>query len=115
MINSMKSIMLVNAGIEFDKKEIAEKEILNQFDNVKKGEFSDDEINYALKSLINDYKNIADSLSSMASYDLTNNISGIDFTPEEMIEQLKKVTKSDIVKAAGEVMLDTVFFLKGNK
>ena len=35
-------------------------------------------------------------------------------TPEEYAEEIRKVDKQDVVRAAKTIMLDTVFMLKSN-
>ena len=38
-----------------------------------------------------------------------------EFTKEEMIDNIKKVTKNDIIKVSKKLKLESVYFLEGDK
>ena len=78
---------------------------------MKKGEFTDEEMNNSLLSLVNAAKSMNDSAASLASWYLKQNILGTNYSPEEEIEHLRAVTKDDIIKAASSLTLDTVYVL----
>lgn len=113
MMFRQKGIMFVQSGIESYNEEKAKEAILAQLEDIKNGKFSDDDIASSVKSLEDGFRSISDSSESVASW-FTSQICDAEFLyPEDFIEQFKKVTREDIVEAAKEVTLDTVFMLEG--
>ena len=108
-----KGIMLVESGVESKNIERAKEEILNQLDEVKKGNFTQDDISNIKKSLSNMYRTIGDYLSSIESFYLSQIFDERKFSTDEFIEKLERVTKEEIVDAANKIYLDTVYTLVG--
>ncbi len=113
MMFRQKGVMLVQSGIESYNEEKAKNAILDQLEDIKKGNFSDDDIASSVKSLEDGFRSVSDSAESVASW-FTSQVCSKEFLyPEDFIEQFKKVTREDIIEAAKEVTLDTVFMLEG--
>jgi len=106
-------IMLVDSGVEFDKKEAAEAEILNQLEIMRNGEFTDEEFAAARLSLVSAMEAAGDSLGVLEGYYFNQIFIGGDRTPAQEIEDISKITREDVMEAARCVTLDTVYFLKG--
>ena len=113
LIDKLKGIMLINSGIEFDKFDEAKDEIFHQLEEVKQGNITDDELNFAKKSIISDYTAMLDSPGDLEGFYLGNIISGSDLSPEETAELITYVTKEDVVRVANSVECDLIYFLKG--
>ncbi len=108
-----KGVMLVQSGIESYNEEKAKVAILEQLENIKHGEFSDDDIASSVKSLEDGFRGFSDSAEAVATW-VTSQICAKEFLyPDDFIEQFKKVTRKDIIEAAKQVTLDTVFMLEG--
>ena len=113
VLEKYKGMMTVNAGIEPKNYQKAYDEILAQLDEIKKGNISEYELESSIITIVNMYKSYYDDQRAMASFCLSNEIMGIKTDLEEMIEKIKAVTVDDVVRAAGHVQTDTVYFLKG--
>lgn len=113
MIMKQKGIMIVSSGIEFSNYDKAKDEILYQLQEVRDGNISDDELQYAKAGLLSDLKAIVDSAPSLESFYIGNIVSGLDITPEEYSSAIENVTKNDVIKVANSVALDLIYFLKG--
>ncbi len=108
-----KGVMLVQSGIESYNEEKAKNAILEQLEDIKNGNFSDDDIASSVKSLEDGFRSVSDSAESVANW-FTSQICSNEFLyPEDFIEQFKNVTREDIIEAAKAVTLDTVFMLEG--
>ena len=105
--------MFVQSGVEKENIEKAKKEILNQLEEVKKGNFSDDDISAIKKSLSNSYKTVNDYLSSLETFYSAQVFDEKIVTPEETIEKINAVTKDQIVEVANKITLDTIYTLVG--
>ncbi len=110
-----KGVMIVSSGIEFDKFESAKSEILAQLGAVKTGNFTEDELSAAKRSLAGDYRSLSDSPGALESYYLDQALIGPDCTPEELAQQIEQVTRQQVINVAKGVELDAVYFLRGTK
>ncbi len=110
-----KGIMMVQSGVERKNIDKAKKEILNQLEEIKKGNFTENELDDTKRSLANSYRTIGDFLSGLESFYLSQVFDDEFFTPEYFVDATYKVTKEQIVKAANMIKLDTVYALVGNE
>ena len=108
-----KGIMLVQSGIESFNEEKAKQAILQQLEDVKNGSFTQDDIDFSVKALEDSFKSVTDSPEALDYWFMSQCVSGSYKYPEEFIEEFKKVTREDIIAAAQDVTLDTVFMLEG--
>ena len=79
---------------------------------MKKGKFTDEDISNVKEELINSLESIEEDEDRMINYTLTSEILEMDDI-KTRIETIKKVKKSDIVKACKKIHMDTVFLLEG--
>ena len=113
MMYRYKGVMIVQSGIEGYNEEKAKDAILQQLEDIKKGNFTDEDLEASVKALEDGFRSVSDSAESVAAW-FTSQVCSKDFLyPEDFIEQFKKVTREDVIKAAQSVTLDTVFMLEG--
>ena len=106
-----KGLITVDSGVEFENAEKAEKEILNQLEIVKKGEFSDFEFESSIKSICDSLNGYNDSQNALDLwYALKVNNDNL-YSPEDIAEKVKKITREDVIYAAKGVKLHTVYKL----
>lgn len=108
-----KGIMFVQSGIESFNEEKAKEAILQQLEDIKNGNFSDESVEASVKALEDSFKSVTDGPEALDSWFMSQCVSGAYKYPEDFIAGFKKVTREDIIKAAQEVTLDTVFMLEG--
>ena len=108
-----KGVMFVQSGIESYNEEKAKNAILQQLEDIKNGDFKDSDVEASVKALEDSFKSVSDSPEALDSWFMSQCVSGEYKYPEEFIEEFKKVTREDIIKAAQDVTLDTVFMLEG--
>lgn len=115
MTDKFRGIMLVSSGIEFVNFEKAKTEIAKQLENIKNGEFTDEEFTVSKKFLVNNYRSIKDSAFSIKDYYRGQCFCGNKDSIDEAISKIESVTKEDVIRALSGVSLDTVYFLKGKE
>ncbi len=108
-----KGVMFVQSGIESFNEEQAKNAILQQLDDIKNGSFTDEDIEASVKALEDGFKSVTDSPEALDSWFMSQCVSGAYKYPEDFIDGFKNVTREDIIKAAQDVTLDTVFMLEG--
>lgn len=107
----IKGVLTVDSGVEAQNAEKAQKEILNQLDIVKRGEFTDEEFESSIKSICDSVKTYSDSLSALDLWYALKVHNNTIYSPEEMAEKIAAVTREDVIKAANGVKLHTVYKL----
>ena len=113
IINQRNGIMKVASGIEFKNKDIAEKAILDQLEQIKNGNITDEEFESAKKSIRNGYLQIYDSAESMETWTFYRGLCQNNATPMDECEKINTATIDDIKSVAQKMTLDTVYFLNG--
>lgn len=108
-----KGIMFAQAGIDFENYQKTLDAILKQYDDIKNGEFSDEEFNNSKAAIINALLSYKDDISLIALYYSSKFGSGETISIDEACEKVKAVKKEQIVPVAKKTVLDTVYFLCG--
>jgi predicted Zn-dependent peptidase len=108
---NLKGIIYVSSGIDTQSKEAARAEVLAQLDELRAGRITPAELDAALLSMTNTFRQIEDSPYSILSFCSGRALLGLDCSPENFIKKIKRVTLEDIKKAAGKITLKSDFFL----
>ena len=108
-----KGLLFASAGINFDKFDAAKDEMLAQLEALKNGEITDEELAACKNRVASALRGICDSPDSLESFYTDELVLGLFCEPEEMAALVEDVTKEEIVAVAQGVVLDAVYFLKG--
>ena len=110
-----KGILYVNSGVEFANVKRAEDEILRQLEEIRGGNFTDEELSETKMMIADSFRTVNDSPASMETWYLGQLFSHSEASPEEEAARLNQVTREQIQKAAAGVTLDTIYVLKGEE
>jgi predicted Zn-dependent peptidase len=110
-LEKIKGLMIIASGIEFENFNRAFDIINRQIDDLKQGSISDTEFNATRKAIINSLREASDDPFATISLYLDGIISKNIDDIGEMISKIEAVQKTDVVKAAQKLKLDTVYFL----
>lgn len=111
--NDKKGTMLVDSGVELANVEKARDEIIKQLDDIKSGNFTEDELNNSVLSIINSLNGVSDTPSSLINWYFSRYCQGEIIEPEEEIKRIKVVSKEQVIDAAKTFKLDTVYIVTG--
>ena len=112
--NSARGALFVTTGIDRENYELAERAIAEQIDLICEGQISETELNCAKKSIINVYSAVCDSPSAIERFYLGRLVNGIDVDIPTFLENIEKLTASDVAAAAKKLKPHTVYFLSGD-
>lgn len=107
-----KSNIFINCGIEIGNYEKALDLIRQQINDMKVGNFTDDDIKNAKIGIIASIKMIDDEQDTGISYYFGQEISDERLDIEDYISKVQNVNKQDIIDIANKVSINTVYFLK---
>jgi len=113
LLDGVKGLLIVSAGIAAEDREKAEKAILKQIEDLKQGNITESELKSAKAAALNAYKEITDSPSSVIGWYSTRRGLGLSLTPEQMAAKIESTTAEDIARAAKDIMPDTFYMLEG--
>lgn len=114
-IEAFKGVMLVSAGIEFDRYQTAKDEILRQLELCRDGQITDDELESARRYLLSELAMANDSPGRLDDFYVGRAVAGLDGTMDALSSALRGVTKSEVAEAARRLRLDTIYFLEGEQ
>lgn len=109
-----KGIVLVQSGIEDANEEKAKNEIIHQLSLTAQGDFSDEDFSASIKSLTDSILSNSDTPEEISAWYNSQILRENLKTPEEYAEEIRRVDKQEVIRAAKTIMLDTVFMLKSN-
>ena len=113
-IRSVSNVMIINAGINSKDYKKAVSLIKREVIDMSKGVFEQSDIEKAIITYLNAYKEIEDSMSSIINTYIVHEYLNIDLL-DERSKQIIKVTKQDIINVASKIHPDVCYLLEGTK
>lgn len=107
-----KNNIFINCGIEIANYDKALDIVKKQIEDMKKGNFSEEDIKNAKKGIISTINLIDDEQDTAITYYFGQELSEHKIEPDEYKQKIEKIQKEDIVKIANSVSINTTYFLK---
>ncbi|MCI8640299.1 MAG: insulinase family protein [Clostridia bacterium] len=108
----LKNNILINCGIEIENFEKALNIIKEQIEDMKKGDFSEVDIENAKKGIIDAIKSIDDEQDTEITYFFGQELSNIKIDIKGYEERVSKVNKKNVIDIANKVSINTIYFLR---
>lgn len=86
--------------------------IKQQLEDMKNGEFSEEDLNNAKTAIIATIDFIPDEQDTQISYYFGQEFTGKVVSPEEYKKKVESITKEQVIALAKKVKLHTIYFLK---
>ena len=106
-----KNTIIIKCGIEPENYDKTLKIVKEQLEDMKKGKFSQEDMDKAKNLIIASFRAMQDEQDSEVSYyfgqELNNNVAEV----EDHINKVKMVTKEDILEIANNLNISTIYFL----
>lgn len=107
-----KSNIFINCGIEIGNYEKALELIRIQVNDMKEGNFTEEDIENAKTGIIASIKTIDDEQDTGISYYFGQELSEERVSMDEYIRNVQSVNKQNIVDIANKITINTIYFLK---
>lgn len=107
-----KNNIFINCGIEIQNYDKALEIIKKQIEDIKKGDFTEEEVEDAKQGIIASIKTIDDEQDTEITYFFGQELSNNKCNIEQYISKISEVTKDDVIDIANKVSINTVYFLK---
>ena len=106
-----KGNIFIRCWIEIDNYQKALDIIKEQLDNIRNGNFTDEDIENAKCYLISGIKSIEEEQDSEIVFYIGNEITNVDMSLKKYMEVIESITKEQIVEFAGSLEYNTIYFL----
>lgn len=110
-IESHKGLLFVFSGIDHKDYEQAREIIDLQMDMIRKGEFTDDELNETKDQLIHQILETLDHPQGIIEMLYQQVVANNDLTPEQLIRKIQRVDREAVIQIAKRITEDTVYLL----
>ncbi|QSZ27913.1 insulinase family protein [Aceticella autotrophica] len=114
-LERFKGLMLIMSGIEIDNYQKTLDLILQQVEEMKRGNISNYEFDSTLKAVRTSMNAIKDSATQLSDFYMSQNIAHSNDDIEDFINKIEKVAINDVVRVSENIKLDTVYFMTGRK
>lgn len=107
----IKGVLFVQSGIDEKNAERAEIEILAQLDAIRCGEFTDEELEAARRSIVQSFEAVNDSQSARAAWYVSQAALSEPTSPETTRKAIEAVTRDEVIAAARAVRYECAYLL----
>lgn len=107
-----KHALIIDCGVRTDQLAEAKQAILEQVDLLRAGDFTDAQMEEAVLFQANSYASAADAHGGIAYWILNQRTHDVERSMEETLEAMRAVTRDEIIEAAKQMQLDTVYILR---
>lgn len=107
-----KANIFIRCGIQIDNLSKTIDIVKEQLDNIKKGNFSDEEIENAKEYLIAGIRTIEEEQDSEVIFYIGQELAKTNRSLEEYISLIEKVNKENIIEFANSIQINTIYFLR---
>lgn len=114
-IESHKGLLMVMSGIDDQNYEKAVNIIKEQMESMKKGDFTEQEIEQTKAVIQNQFLETIDTARGLTEVLYHNVVAQNVIDLDEWQERIANTTKEEIVDAARKIEMDTIYFLTGMK
>lgn len=114
-LESHKGLMLVMSGIDLKNYDQAVGIIHEQMDAMKKGDFTDQELEQTKAVIQNQIMETVDTARGLTEILYHNVVADTTISLDTWMNEMNKVTKEEITAVAEKIQLDTIYFLTGTE
>ena len=107
-----KGNVFIRCGIEIENYEKALEIIKKQIEDMKQGNFTEEELENTKQYIISTIQEIKDEQDTQIAYYFSHELAKTDSSIEKYINNVRKVTKEQIIEIAKTVKINTIYFLK---
>lgn len=110
-LESNKGLLFVYSGIAPEQFEKAKDIILEQHEDIKNGQITEEELEQTKKMLIHQIKETVDRSGGIVELYYQQEINQFDIGLDEIYERIQSVTRDEVINIAHQIKLDTIYLL----
>ena len=106
-----KGLIFVESGVQNDNMDAAQKAICEQFEDMKKGAFSEKDLKCSKLALLDAIRSAESDQQSLLGWYSARALDVCAMSPKEACAEIEKITADDVISAAKGFAVDTVYRL----
>jgi len=107
-----KNNIFINCGIEIENFDKCLEIVKKQIEDMKNGDFTDEEVENAKQGVIATIKTVDDEQDTEITYLFGQELSNDRLDLEQYMDRVSKVDKNKVIEIAKKVSINTIYFLK---
>ena len=107
-----KSNIFIRCGIEIENYEKALEIIKKQLQDMKNGDFTEEDLENAKKYMVSGINSVQDEQDSEVTYYIGQEISPKFTSFEEYVKKIEEVNLEDVKNVANSIAINTIYFLR---
>lgn len=112
IIQKYDGLLMIYSGIDAKDKELCVELVNKAMKEMSSGEFTDEELSNAIKTVISSLKMGEDTQGGIINNYLFNYLDNLPLY-DERVKEFNSVTKNEVVEMAKKIKLNTIYLLKG--
>ncbi len=112
MVQKYDGLLMIYSGIDAKDKDLCIELVNKAMKEMSNGEFSDIELDNAIKTVISSLKMGEDTQGGIINNYLFNYLDNLPLY-EERVKEFKTVTKEEVINISKKIKLNTIYLLKG--
>lgn len=108
-----KNNIFIKCGIEIENYEKAIRIIKEQLEDMRKGNFTNEDMINAKNNIISTIRFIPDEQDTEVIYYFSQELSEFKLDYDEYEKTVQEVTKEQVIELANKIKINTIYFLKG--
>ena len=112
IVQKYDGLLMIYSGIDAKDKELCIELVNKAMKEMSSGDFSDQELDNAIKTVISSLKMGEDTQGGIINNYLFNYLDNLPLY-EERVKEFKTVTKEEVINVAKKIKLNTIYLLKG--
>lgn len=107
----LKGVMFVQSGVDEQNAARTEIEVLRQIDRLRRGDFTDGDVEDARRVMLQAFAGVGDSQSAAGAWYVAQGLTTPMKTPAATAAEIAAVTREQVIDAARRVTLESVYLL----
>ncbi len=107
-----KNNIYIRCGIEIENYDKALEIIKAQLEDMKNGDFTEEDLENSKKYMISGIQSIEDEQDSEITYYIGQELSGMLTTFEEYVQKINEVNLQDVKNVGSKININTIYFLR---
>jgi predicted Zn-dependent peptidase len=109
---SYEGCMSISTGVSYDRLEETYDVIMNQFERMKQGDFTDQDLETAKIMLKDSVRSTADDMNATLNFEYQNLLLNQKRTLNDPLKDIENTTKDDVVRLFNRIHLKVTYTLK---
>lgn len=111
LYDRIKGVLFIQSGVDEKNVKRAETEILAQLEAIRQGNFTEEDLESARRSIVQGLESVGDSQGARAAWYVAQACAEPFVTPEATRQEIERVSREEVIEAARQVQYECAYLL----